>query len=126
MKNPIGALYLLTGLVCLYWAVQLTLTGMYGTPFSWWYVAVFVGSLVLILGAILVWVSKQPWTDWVSLVGSAVLAAYFFPAIVVTFRRYVQGEAPGSWELAIRIAVVLLVVVSLAVAVHNMLRPKER
>jgi uncharacterized membrane protein YhaH (DUF805 family) len=126
MRNSIGVLYLMTGLVCLYWSVQLTLTGMYGAPFSWWYAAIFVGSLVLIFGAILGWVSGQRWTDWVPLVGSVVLAAYFIPAIVVTFRRYVEGQAPGSWELAIRVAVVLLVVASLAVAARNILPLKTQ
>ena len=126
MRNPIGVLYLLTGLVCLYWSVQLTLTGMYGMPFSWWYAAVFVGSLILILGAILVWVSGRPWTEWVPLVGSVVLAAYFIPAIIVTLRRYAQGQAPGSVGLAIRVAVVLLVIVSLAAAARNIVHLKAR
>jgi hypothetical protein len=126
MRNTIGVLYLLTGLVCLYWSLQLTLTGLYGVPFSWWYVAVFVGSLVLILGAILAWVSGRPWTDWVPLVGSVVLAAYFIPAIAVALRRFVQGQAPGSWDLAIRVGVVLLVIVSLAVSARHIVHLKAR
>jgi hypothetical protein len=119
MRNTVGVLYLLTGFVCLYWSVQLTLTGMYGEPFSWWYAAVFIGSLILTCGAILAWVSGKPWTKWVPLVGSIVLATYFVPAIVVTFRRYARGEVPGSVELGTRVAVVLLVIASLAVAASH-------
>jgi hypothetical protein len=126
MRNLIGVLYLLTGLVGLYWSVQLTLLGMYGMPFSWWYAAVFVGSLILILGAILVWASGRPWTEWVPLVGSIVLAAYFIPAIVVTFRGYAQGRVSGGLELAMRVAVVLLVIVSLAAAARNIVHLKAR
>jgi hypothetical protein len=126
MRNPIGVLYLLTGLVGLYWSVQLTLLGMYGMPFSWWYASIFIGSLILILGAILVWVSGQPWTDWVPLVGSVVLAAYFIPAIAVTLSRYAQGQAPGGVGLVIRVAVVLLVIVTLAVAARNIAHLRAR
>jgi hypothetical protein len=121
MRNLTGILYLLTGLVGLYWSVQLTLLGIYGMPFSWWYASIFIGSLILILGAILVWASGRPWTDWVPLVGSIVLAAYFIPAIIVTLRRYAQGQAPGGVGLAVRVAVVLLVIASLAVASRNIL-----
>jgi hypothetical protein len=121
LRVIVGVLYLLTGLVGLFWSVQLTLTGMYGTPFSWWYAAVAAGSLILILGAILVWASGRAWTEWVPLVGSVVLAAYFVPAIIVTLRRYAQGQAPGGTELAIRVVVVLLVLLSLGVAASNKL-----
>lgn len=126
MKNLAGVLYLLTGLVGLYWSVQLTTTGLYGVPFSWWYAAIFIGSLILILGAILVWASGRPWTGWVPLAGSVVLAAYFIPAIIVTLRRYTHAQAPGGVGLAIRVAVVLLVVVSLVVAASNKLHLKSR
>ena len=119
MKVAVGMLYLLTGLVGLYWSIQLTLIGMYGAPFSWWYAAVAVGSVILILGAILAWTSGRAWTEWVPLAGSVVLAAYFIPAIIVTFYRYAQGHAPGGTELAVRVAVVLLVLVSLGVAASN-------
>jgi hypothetical protein len=40
LRVIVGMLYLLTGLVGLYWSIQLTLIGMYGAPFSWWYAAV--------------------------------------------------------------------------------------
>jgi hypothetical protein len=121
-----GILYLLTGLVCLYWSIQLTLMGMYGTPFSWWYAAVAGGALILILGAILRWASGQPWTEWVPLVGSVVLAAYFIPAIIVTLNRSVQEQAPGGSALAVRVVVVILVLASLAVAASNKLHLTSR
>ena len=122
MRILISILYLLTGLVGLYWSVRLTVTGMYGAPFSWWYGAIFIGSLFLIVGAILVWVSGRPWTGWVPLTGSVFLAAYFIPAIVITLQRYAKGQASGPVELSIRVAVVLLVVASLIVAASDKLR----
>ncbi len=126
LRVIMGILYLLTGLVCLYWSLQLTLMGIYGTPFSWWYAAVAGGSLILILGAILHWASGQPWTEWVPLVGSIVLAAYFIPAIIVTLNRYAQGQAPGGTALAVRIMVVILVLASFAVAASNKLHLTNR
>lgn len=123
IKTSVGVLYLLTGFVGLYWALQLILMGMYGPPFSWWYVAVAVGSVMLIAGAILGWASGQSWTEWVPLIGSVVLAAYFLPAICITLYRYAQGHAPGGMELAVRMAVVVLVLLSLGVAASNKLHP---
>lgn len=126
IKVIVGILYLLTGLVCLYWSIQLTFMGMYGTPFSWWYAAVAGGSLMLILGAILGWTSGQAWTDWVPLVGSGILAAYFIPAIIVTFDRHRQGQAPGGTALSGRAVVVILVLASFAVAASKKLHLTSR
>jgi hypothetical protein len=126
MRNLTGVLYLLTGLVGLYWSVQLTLLGMYGMPFSWWYASIFIGSLILILGAILFWASGRPWTEYMPLVGSIVLAAYFIPAIIITLRGYAQGRVPGGMGLSIHVAVVLLVIVSLAVAARNIVHLRAR
>jgi hypothetical protein len=119
IRVVVGILYLLTGLLGLYWSIQLTLTGMYGTPFSWWYAVVAVGALTLILGAVLVWASGRAWTEWVPLIGSVVLASYFIPATIVIIHRYVQGQAPGGAELAIRLFLVLLVLLSLGTAASD-------
>lgn len=119
MTVVVSILYLLTGLLGLYWALQLTLMGLYGSPFSWWYAAIALGSLILILGAILCWASVRPWTEWVPLVGSAVLAAYFIPAVTVMLYQYVQGHAPGGVGLAVRTAMVVLVLLSLGMAASN-------
>lgn len=119
MKVIVGILYLVTGILGLYWALQLTLMGMYGTPFSWWYAAIAVGSLILILGAILGWASGRPWTEWVPLIGSLVLAAYFLPAVTITVYRYIQGHAPGGGELVVRLAMVVLVLASLGMSASS-------
>lgn len=121
MRHVIGALYLLTGLIALCWSMQAMLTGLDGVRFSWLYAAVFAGSTILILGAILVWTSRRSWTEWIPLVGSAMLAAYFFPAIIVTLRQYAAGQISGSTGLEIRVAIVLLVAASLVAAVFNKL-----
>lgn len=83
VKHVIGILYLSTALMGFYWAIYLTLTGFYGMPFSAWYVVVFVGAALLLCGAILWWVSANEWRLWVPIVGSACLAAYFIPAVIV-------------------------------------------
>jgi hypothetical protein len=111
MKHLIGGLYLATALVGLYWSIFLTLTGLYGVPFSRWYVWIFVGAAILLAGAILWWVSSKEWTRWLPIVGSTLLATYFVPAGVVLIR---QGRID-----AIRVVIVLLVLLCLAVAVKE-------
>lgn len=126
MRNLIGALYLVTGLLSLYWSIQKVLTGMYGVPFSWWYAVVGFGSLVLILGAILWWASARSGFSWVPLIGAAVLVAYFIPAIIVTAMQYARGQTASPTELAVRAVMVLLVLISFAVAVSNKLNLRAR
>jgi uncharacterized membrane protein len=116
-----GLLYLVVGLVGLYWSIELTLIGMYGVPFSWWYAAIALGGIVLILGAICVWATTQAWAEWVSFVGSLILAAYFVPAIIVTAYRCIMGQTPVGIELLIRVIVVALVVFCFNVAVNKTL-----
>jgi hypothetical protein len=114
----IGVLYLLTAVLGALWAVNLTLTGLYGVPFSWWYVVVFMGSVVLLIGGILWWVTAREWTYWLPIVGSAMLASYFVPAIITTVRQLGAAEPT---KLLIRVATVGLVIASLLVAISNRL-----
>ena len=111
MKHAIGLLYLTTACVGFYWSVYLTLTGLYGVPFSMWYLLIFVGAAILLVGAILWWASTKEWTRWFPIIGSAFLAAYFVPAGVVLIRQ-------GRMDL-IRVVIVLLVLVCLTVAVRE-------
>lgn len=111
MKHAIGLLYIATALVGFYWSVYLTLTGLYGLPFSLWYAVVFIGAILLLIGAILWWTSSSEWTRWFPIIGSVCLAAYFVPAVIVLIRQH-------RLDL-IRVLIVSLVLVSLVVAVKE-------
>jgi uncharacterized membrane protein YadS len=111
MRHAIGLLYLGTALVGFYWSIYLTLTGLYGLPFSPWYAVIFVGAVLLLVGAILWWASRSEWTRWLPVIGSICLAAYFVPAAIVVMRQ-------GRLDL-IRVLILALVLASLAVSVKS-------
>lgn len=111
MRHVIGLLYMATALVGFYWAIFLTLTGLYGIPFSRWYVVIFIGAVLLFVGAILWWASSSEWTRWFPITGSALLGSYFVPASIVLIRQ-------GRIDLT-RVAIVALVLLSLTVAVKE-------
>lgn len=116
MKILSGILYFVTALFGLFWTIRLYLMGMYGAPFSWWYPVMLLGSLSLLVGALLTGVSSRSWTLWLPLFGSAVLAAFFVPAIIDTLRAYFRGEVVGGTQLANRVLVVAFVLASLGVS----------
>jgi hypothetical protein len=111
MKHVIGLLYLATASVGFYWSIYLTLTGLYGLPFSPWYAVIFAGAVLLFIGALLWWVSDDRWTRWVPIIGSVLLASYFVPAAIVLIRQERMDR--------IRAAIVALVLASLAVSVKE-------
>jgi hypothetical protein len=119
MKHVIGLLYLATAGVGLYWAVYLTLTGLYGLPFSRWYVVLLIGGLVLLIGAILWWTSSSEWTRWFPIIGSVLLASYFVPGFIMLVRQ-------GRVDL-VQVLILVLVVASLVAAIrlrHVAVRPR--
>jgi hypothetical protein len=126
LRIVIGFLYMLTGLVALYFSIQLTLTGLYGVPFSRWYAEVFVSGLILVIGAVCWWTSNRQWAAWVPLIGSALLAAYFLPAGISLVRQCMAGHGPGLAELSTRIGAILLVLTSLVISVSNRLQSTAR
>jgi hypothetical protein len=99
---------------------------MYGVPFSWWYAAIALGGITLLIGAICVWFTAQPWAGWIPFIGSLILAGYFVPAILVTVYRCIRGEAPVGIELVIRVAVVALIVFCVTVAANGKFQLTER
>lgn len=107
----IGVLYLSTAAVGFYWSLYLTLMGLYGMPFSVWYAVVFVGATLLLVGAVLWWVSSSEWRLWVPIAGSACLAAYFIPAVIVVTWQ-------GRLDL-LRVLIVALVLATLIVAIRE-------
>lgn len=102
-------LYLADSAVGFYWAVYLTLTGLYGIPFSNWYWVIFFGSGALLVGTILRWTSFVVPALWLCLVGAVVLASYFLTATAVLIRD-------ERMDLA-RAAIAILVTTCVAVAV---------
>jgi hypothetical protein len=101
MKHLVGLLYLATALIGFYWSIYLTLTGLYGVPFSRWYVVIFIGAVVLFAGAVLWWASTIPWTRVFPIVGRRVAnptvrgTGFCFKAIETrggaeSFLRFVQ------------------------------------
>ena len=119
MKVATGFLYLVVSLLGLFWYLQLSLLGMYGVPASRWYAVIAVGSIVLFLGSLCTWFFQGDWARWVPLLGTILLVAYFVPALVVTLYRCFVGQAPVGAELAIRIAVVLLIIVSFGMSLRD-------
>ena len=113
MKILSGILYFFTALFGLFWTLRLYLMGMYGAPFSWWYPVMLLGSLSLLIGAFLTGDSSRSWPLWLPLFGSAVLAAFFVPAIIDTLRAYFLGEVAGGAQLANRLLAVALILASL-------------
>lgn len=109
MRHLVGGLYTITALTGLYWSIYLTMTGLYGVPFSRWYLVLFLGGVVLLIGAILSWTTTTVWARWLPIAGSLLLSAYFVPAFITVLR---QGEVDF-----VRILVAGLVVTSFIVAV---------
>jgi hypothetical protein len=125
MKILSGLLYFACAVSGLYWSIRLYLMGMYGAPFSWWYPMMSLASLSLLVGAFFTWFSSRGWIHWTPLFGSAVLAAYFVPAIIDTLRAYFKGEVVGGIQLANRLFVVALVLASLGVSVVSKLQARK-
>jgi hypothetical protein len=118
-------LQLITGLVGLFWASQFYLIGMYGVPFSWWIPAIAFASLLLIVGALLGWLLRSSWAEWFSLIGAALLSAYFVPAIAYVIWSYFRGTAVGGLELAVRVATAGLTLYVFVQAMRSKVRGRE-
>ena len=59
------------------------MTGIYGDPFSPWYVVIFIGSIILLSGSICWWISARSWTRWLPVIGSALLTSYFAQVLIL-------------------------------------------
>jgi len=82
------------------------------------------GAIILGIGAILRWTRWQERTSWLPVAGSAMVAAYYVGASVVTLRRYLVGEILATVpQLGFALLPVLLVLVLLTVALFEKFRP---
>jgi hypothetical protein len=119
----IGLLYLVTALVGFYWSVSLALAGQYGAPsaFSWFSIVLFTGSVLLAGSAAMRSTTKQHWARWPAVIGSGILTSYFIPAAVLTLLRYRRGDAIASLaQLAAKLALVVPILISFAIAVREL------
>jgi len=48
----------------------------------------FVGAAMLLLGAILGWITSWAWVRWLPLLGASLLALSFVPSVVVNLFQY--------------------------------------
>jgi hypothetical protein len=126
MRLGIGILYLATALMGVGWTVYMSLAGLYGVPFSWWYPAMLAGSAALMVGAILKWASSRTSTVWLPFIGSGLLASYFVPAIVRLLTRYPDFLIRQPKQFATRAIVVVFVLASLLAAVNDAVRSRTR
>jgi len=126
LKAVFPFLYLLTGIVCLYWSALTFFAGIYGIGFPWWALIVALGSLGLIAGAILTWASISKWSERISTIGACILAAYFVPALYVSLRLYLKKQVPYDAESVLELMMALLALATFFVAVRRQLGPIGR
>ncbi len=125
MRHWIGMLYLATALVGLAWAWYKHALLMYGAPWGWWNIALYAGSLTLLLGATVWWGSGTTWTQWLPLIGSAMLASFFLPAFIRDLhelRSTLAVIAREPIEALISVGSVALVLASLLIAITVRIR----
>lgn len=118
-------LHLTTAGAGMYWGGYLVLTGIYGIPFSAWYLVVLIGGVVLGVGAILQHVLKKLWTAWCVVLGSSLLSAYFFSALVYNIRDFTASSAAMTSERVLALASVVLTATSLFFAVRGVQHPTK-
>lgn len=119
MRWAVGIIYMVTALVGLCWSVYLTLTGLYGLPFSWVYAALFIGSVVLAAGGICTWTAVRGWTLWMPVVGSAIVAAYFIAATFAVVGRYREEGVEDISMLLVRFVILALAVASVVLSLQR-------
>lgn len=113
-------LHLLTAVMGMYWGAYLTMTGLYGVPFSPWFAVVFAGGVILGSGAILQRSLRQRWTLWLPIFGSVMLATYFIPALVLNLPDFIAFINTPTSERVLAVVAVILTIASLLVAIWSL------
>jgi hypothetical protein len=104
-------IYIPCALIAGYWSLYLTLARLYGTTFTSWSVLLLVSALCLLIGSILRWGSSAS-SLWLVAFGSAIAAAYFFPAFALTAIRQPIVFSREPLQSLLKAAQVLIVGVS--------------
>jgi hypothetical protein len=124
LKIPVGFLYLTVSGYGMYWAHHMMTRRHTNSYVAYWYLDLLLGAVILGLGAILRWTRWRQSTRWLPVVGSAMLAAYYVGASVVTVRRYLAGRISATVpQLGFALLPVLLVLILFSVALFEKLRP---
>jgi hypothetical protein len=124
VKIPVGFLYLAVSGYGIYWAHHLLTRRHTNSYVAYWYVDLLAGAVILALGAILRWTRWQQRARWLPVLGSAMVAAYYVGASVVTLRRYLSGKIYATVpQLGLALLPVLLVLVLFSVALFEKFRP---
>jgi hypothetical protein len=104
VKQIAGILYVLTAVLSGYWEISLILRSMVGGPWSWWYVVMLGGSVVLLVGGLHTTapVVKWPWLISVVVTLSLVLWGVFrdAPWVWLVFAVATALVSWGSLTLA--------------------------
>ena len=124
MKIPVGFLYLAVSGYGIYWAHHMLTRRHTNSYVAYWYVDLLLGAVILAIGAILRWTRWQERTRWLPVLGSALVAAYYVGASVVTLRRYLAGKISATVpQLGLALLPVLLVLILFSVALFEKLCP---
>jgi hypothetical protein len=75
---------------------------LYGVPFTWWFVVLLAGSMVLLVGAILERVFLWLWIRWLPMIGSLMLAAFVVPGLINLIVTQPHFLAREPYRLLIR------------------------
>ncbi len=125
MRIPVGFLYLAVSGYGIYWAHHMLTRRHTSTNVAYWYVDLLAGAIILGVGAILRWTPWQSKTRGLPVLGSAMVAAYYVGASVVTLRRYFAGRIHATpQQMAIALLPVLLVLILFTMALFERLRPE--
>jgi hypothetical protein len=124
VKIPVGFLYLAVSGYGIYWAHHMLTRRHTNSYVAYWYVDLLLGAVILAIGAILRWTRWQERTRWLPVLGSALVAAYYVGASVVTLRRYLAGKISATVpQLGLALLPVLLVLILFSVALFEKLCP---
>src|ERR1700722_1680786 len=125
MRTPIGIMYLIASGYWIELASTMLAKEIRGARHLYWYSDLFLGGVILGVGAILRWTRWQAQTAWLTVIGSLMAAPYYLAAAVVTVRRYLAGKTVASLpELAVALLPVLLVLALFAIALLEKFRPE--
>jgi hypothetical protein len=126
VKYAVGALYLVVSAYAMNWASHMILRQMNASRFSYWFIDLFLGGLILGVGALLRWTRWQKQTSSLLVLGSGMIAVYYLGAAFVTIRRrYFAGKLMASFpSLAFALIPVLLVLGLWVVAMFEKFRPE--
>ncbi len=120
LKQAAGMLYVFTALVSGYWEFNLMLRPLIGGPASFWYPVTLCASVVLLIGGLLILMSRTKVGGPLALLAGLVLAAWWIPASVHTTGAYLSSSPPTPdlaefvWTLVPGILILVSLIIGVA------------